>query len=370
MRATLVIFSLVAGGAERVMATMANYWAEKGWTVNLLTLDSGAAPPFYPLHADVHHRPLGLASISTSLLQGLGNNIRRVRKLRAAIRETKPDVVISLMTESNIRTLLATMGLRVPVIVQEQNDPYRSNLGRGWDLLRHRTYRWATHVVVLAERSLNYFSPGVRKRARVIPNPAMVVGQPRKPFAGDARQKTVIAMGRLVPQKGFDFLLDAFARVAGRHPAWSLEILGEGPLRGELEAQAVSLGLGDRVRMPGVTKEPHDKLRLADLFVMSSRHEGFPLSLCEAMGCGLPAISFDCPTGPREIIRDGIDGVLVPAENVGALSDAMDQMMSDQQRRESLAARAPEVLERFGLTKVMGMWEALIEESINPGKTP
>ena len=368
MRITLVIFALVAGGAERVMAAMANYWAEKGWTVNLLTLDSGKVPPFYPLHPAVCHRSLALAGISTSPVQGLLNNFQRIRKLRAAIRATGPDAVISLMSETNVLTLLATAGLGVPVLVQEQNDPSQQGLSRTWDTLRHRTYPRATHVVLLTARSLGYFSPRVQQRARIIPNPAMVKMPPRLANPGHDHGRTMIAMGRLVPQKGFDLLLQAFARIADRHPDWSIEILGDGPLRGELEALTEALGLRARVRLPGITQEPHGKLRRADLFVMSSRHEGFPLSLCEAMACGLPAISFDCPTGPAEIIRDGIDGVLVPPENVGALSEAMDRLMSDAPRREALAARAPEVLARFGLEKIMGLWEATLSEALATGK--
>jgi len=364
MRITLVIFSLVAGGAERMMAAMANHWAEKGWTVSLLTLDSGKEPPFYPLHPAVRHSPLALASVAANPFQALRSNIHRIRRLRAAIRETQPDIVISLMSETNVQTLLATRGMGVPVLVQEQNDPFHLQIGRQWNVLRRWMYPRASHVVVLTERSLSFFSRRIRQRARVIPNPAIVNVPPRTPFSNRGQAKTMIAMGRLVPQKGLDLLLQAFARVADRHPDWSLEVLGEGRLRGELEAQVQSLGLMGRVRLPGTTKQPHEKLRNADLFVMSSRHEGFPLSLCEAMACGLPAVSFDCPTGPREIIRDGVDGILVPPENVAALSDAMDELMRDEQRRESLAARAPEVLDRFSLQKIMGQWEALIVETL------
>ena len=368
MRITLVIFALVAGGAERVMAAMANYWAEKGWTVNLLTLDSGKVPPFYPLHPAVCHRSLALAGISANPVQALLSNFQRIRKLRAAIRATRPDAVISLMSETNVVTLLATAGLGVPVLVQEQNDPSQQAMRPCWDTLRHWTYPRATHVVLLTARALGYFSPRVQNRARIIPNPAMVSVAPRLPNSGNGDAKTMIAMARFVPQKGLHMMLQAFAQVAARHPDWSLEILGDGPLRGELEALTESLGLRARVRLPGTTQEPHEKLRRADLFVLSSRHEGFPLSLCEAMACGLPAISFDCPTGPAEIIRDGIDGVLVPPENVGALSEAMDRLMSDAPRREALAARAPEVLDRYGLEKIMGLWEATLSEALAANK--
>jgi glycosyltransferase involved in cell wall biosynthesis len=164
--------------------------------------------------------------------------------------------------------------------------------------------------------------------------------------------------------KGHDLLLNAFASIKDRHPNWSLIILGEGAQRQELESLRDRLALGNRVSMPGLVKNPEDYLRQADLFVMSSRFEGLPLSLGEAMASGLAVISTDCPTGPREMITDGVDGLLVPNEDGDALGAAMDRLMSDDQTRQRLAARASEVTQRFGVEKVMAMWEALVNEVV------
>jgi GalNAc-alpha-(1->4)-GalNAc-alpha-(1->3)-diNAcBac-PP-undecaprenol alpha-1,4-N-acetyl-D-galactosaminyltransferase len=156
-------------------------------------------------------------------------------------------------------------------------------------------------------------------------------------------------------------LLDAFSQVAGPFPEWQLSILGNGPLKEALEAKSRALKLAERVRFEGACTDPFSAMRAADVFVLSSRFEGFPNALTEAMACGLPVISFDCPCGPAEIIRHEVDGLLVPPEDVAALATALARLMASPQERQRLGARAPDVVVRFSKEKVLGMWEQVFD---------
>jgi glycosyltransferase involved in cell wall biosynthesis len=167
-------------------------------------------------------------------------------------------------------------------------------------------------------------------------------------------------MGRLTPQKGFDVLLQAFALCQPETLHWSLIILGEGEERGRLEALAARLGITSAVRLPGYVRDASRVLREGDLFVLPSRYEGFPNALLEAMACGLPVISTDCPSGPAEIVRHGVDGLLIPPEDVDALSIAMRQLIATPDDRRRLGSRAVEVVERFSLTNVRRSWDELL----------
>jgi len=367
MRVTITIPAIVAGGAERITVVMANDWAAKGWCVTLLTMDSGQQPPFFALHPTIVHRSLGILNTSRNPIDALVANQRRIATLRKAICTSTPDVVISFMDRTNVITLLATQGLGIPVIASEQNNPYAMQIGYVWEALRWIAYHRAARVVVQSDRLVSYFPLGVQRKTRVMPNP---VSLPTGKTRGTGRERreatyTILALGRLVRQKGFDYLLEAFSQIAHRHPQWSLEIWGEGEIRPQLEQLRDQLGLHGRAHLPGITSEPLTIMHRADLFVLSSRYEGFPTVLTEALAAGLPVIAFDCLSGPREIIRDGIDGVLVPDGNVTALANAMDGLMSDEQARANLAARSPEVLERFSMGRVMGMWESLIREVVS-----
>lgn len=365
MRITLIISGLTRGGAERVLCILASAWAEQGKEVVILTLDQGGTPA-YPIHPAVRLCSVDLLTESHHFLQGLVRNLRRIRVLRRAIRESNPDIVISFMDATNILTLLATRGLGIPVVVCEHVDPTHYGIGSVWDRLRKLVYPMADELICLTPATLSRFQAMMRVRGRVIPDPiAVPPGNLRAGHAGQdnaVSQRVLVGMGRLVHQKGFDLLLRAFAGISDRHCDWQLKIVGAGPLKNELEKQTQSLGLAEQVHFLGEVADPFPVLCAADLFVFSSRFEGFGLALCEAMACGLAVISFDCPSGPSDIIRDGVDGILVPAEDVAALTGAMDRLMSDPAERQRLASRAPEVLVRFNSDKILALWQQLFDD--------
>lgn len=369
MRLALVISSLRPGGAEGVFARIANGLCRRGHDISLLTLDDGAEPPAYPLEPGIRHTPLGLAQASSGPLSALANNFQRLRVLRSAILACGPEAVLTFMDTTNILTLLA-VGRSLPVVVSERVHPAHYDIGKSWRALRRLTYPRATAIAVQTADIPAALGAGLRPLCRVIPNPVEPPAEAALPPALErVPGPLALAMGRLAEQKGFDMLLAAFAAIAPMHPDWTLAILGEGPERPRLEALVAEIGLEARVLLPGRVNSPGGALRRGDLFVLSSRFEGFPNALCEAMASGLPAVAFDCPSGPGEIIRHGVDGLLVPPGDVAALSAALAELISDEARRKAMAGRAPDILERFGLEKVLDMWEdALMRAAKRGGK--
>jgi GalNAc-alpha-(1->4)-GalNAc-alpha-(1->3)-diNAcBac-PP-undecaprenol alpha-1,4-N-acetyl-D-galactosaminyltransferase len=368
-RVTLAISTLAAGGAERVLSRMANHWAEHDWSVTLVTLGPTTSD-FYALHPAVERVGLDASRNSPTLWRALWSNAQRVKLLRRAIRTSRPDVVISFMAPTNVLTLLAARTEHVPVIVSERVDPTQYRLSPVWAGLRRLTYRWAEAVVVQTPE-VRRWAEGflAREAVHVIPNPvaAPPTGIRANDDAGDAGcesvkagSRQVVAMGRLDAQKGFDLLVRAFAECCRERPDWRLTIIGEGEERSELEALASRLAVASRVRFHGRVAVPAAVLRGADLFVLSSRYEGFPNALLEAMAVGLPVIATDCPSGPAHIVRNGVDGILVPAEDVGALATAMADLMDDEARRTRLGERATSVTERFAIERIMENWESLV----------
>ena len=362
MRITCVSSYLWGGGAERVLCILASGWAQQGHEITILTFQNPGART-YPLHplVKVHH--LGLMGKSGNLLSGLSRNISRFWILRRAIRDSEPDIIVSFLDQTNVLTLLATRGLRKPVIVTEHSDPSHYDIGPLWDWLRGRLYPYTDLLVCPTGAALAKFQTMIKVPGTAIPDPISIPDNPtlgQRNVAGDEHK--LIAMGRLVPEKGFDLLLQAFSRIATRHRDWSLTIIGYGPLRSELERQTHALDLADRVHFAGEVTDPFSILCAADLFVFSSRFEGFGMALAEAMACGLPAVSFDCPSGPSEIIRHGVDGILVPPEDVSALAAALDRLMSDPKERLRLAARALEVRARFSPDKILSQWQDVFDK--------
>jgi len=366
-RLTLVISSLEMGGAERVMTELANHWAKLGRTITLIHYSPPGNPPAYPLDPRISVVPLGLHRESRSPLSAVRNNVHRIRVLRRAIRDSRPEVVLSFM--ANVITMIATRGLGVPVLVSEHRGP-RGELSLPWSILREITYRRAAFVVMLTNSALAHLSPALQRRGRVVPNPLpspfLERVRPHEITGDDERADApvIMALGRLGPEKGFDLLIRAFVRIAAEWPAARLVIWGEGDERRNLEALATELGLEGRVSLPGTTRAPEDELLAATVFVLSSRKEGLPMALIEAMALGRAVVACDCEHGPRDIVTDGVDGLLVPPENGDALADAIADLLRDPGRRSSLARRATAVRERFTIEAVSAKWEALFSEAV------
>ncbi len=353
MKVTLVIGSLSSGGTERVVVLLAGAFLKNGFRVSVVTLN-GAESDFYRLPSDVHRQALGISTPAQTFFGFL--------KLRRALLSTKPEVIVSFIDRMNMLTLLAAAGSDIPIVVSERTDPKAHRIGWFWTKLRWRTYARARRIVVQTRGALDYFLPRFESTACVIPNPVVSPQPDQGPSDWLPAKPFLIAMGRFTEEKRFDFLMRAFAKVCLDYPEWRLVIIGDGPLKRKWEGLRDELGLSDRVLLPGRVKNPYPWLMQAELFVMSSLYEGFPNALCEAMACGLPVISTDCPSGPREIIRDNLDGALVPNQDVAAFSKAMVRLMSDREERQRLGARAVEVIDRFGLEKVAAMWGGLLAE--------
>jgi len=359
-RLTFVIYKISAGGAQRVLTLLANELCEKGWSVTVLTFDNGSEPPFFELHSGVQHEPLSLMREQGGWWKTVKVQFLRPWLLRRAIRKSRPDAVIAFIDLTNILTLVATLGLKMPVIVSERGNPAFSLMRKFWVLLRQTVYKRSACLVLQTRDACDFFSSSISKR--IIPNPILIPEYSEPALKSEADSKTLMTMGGLYALKGFDLLLKAFAPLCDKFPDWVLEIWGEGVQRKTLENLRDELGLQERVRFPGLTKEHYKTMSQADIFVLSSRSEGFPNVLGEAMACGLPVVSFDCRSGPSELIQDGVNGLLVPPDNIQELSSSLERLMASVELRKSLGEQARKITETYSLDKIVQSWEELVAE--------
>jgi glycosyltransferase involved in cell wall biosynthesis len=372
----MFISELAGGGAERVVATLANHWARQGWSVTVVTLGPQSRD-FYALHPAVGRLALSLTGESGHFLDGIRQNWRRVRALRQVLRQVQPDVALAMMNRSNILLALASAGMKKTVVVgSERCYPPHFPLGRIWHALRKYAYPRLDAVVAQTHECARWIREHVGTSAvPVIPNAACWPLPDNSPIlVPDAvvprARKILLAIGRMSPEKNFEALIDTFAALAGKHPDWDLVILGDGPDRRRLEAKVKKHASGKRIFLPGMAGNIGAWYMRSDLYAMTSLAEGFPNTLAEALAHGLPAVGFDCDTGPRDILRHEVDGLLVPLGDMPVLQAALDRLMGDDCLRRAFAARAVEARERFSMEKITGRWEALFAELLAKKQAP
>jgi glycosyltransferase involved in cell wall biosynthesis len=382
MKIAIIIYSLEGGGAQRVASFLANSWVHNGAEICLVTfVETGQDA--YPLSDKVERISLNMSGNSTNLLAALLMNAKRVRALRNLILESRPDAVVALMTGAAVTALLATRGLGISTFVSERIHPPLLPLGWFWERLRKMTYPMAAQVVMLTQEGLQWLKDTIPPaKGVVIPNPVIFPLPEAEPMPiGDyvpagrnlslavddyvpVGRNLLLSVGRLYPQKQFNQLIEVFHRLSAQFPNWDLVILGDGSLRHNLGEQIKNLGLSERVKLPGRAGNVGKWYERADIFAMSSGFEGFPNVLVEAMAYGCPAVSYDCDTGPRDIIRDGVDGVLVPVGDVTMLGEALADIMGNTSKREAMGTRAKEVAKRFASEKVFSMWDGMVRQYV------
>jgi GalNAc-alpha-(1->4)-GalNAc-alpha-(1->3)-diNAcBac-PP-undecaprenol alpha-1,4-N-acetyl-D-galactosaminyltransferase len=367
-RITVVSAQLADGGAERVAIDLCCYLRDAGLNVTLLTL-SGDMPDAYRAPEGVLRERLEARLLPPSILHRLWYLVNRVIGIRRKIKSYAPDAVVTFIDKVNILVLFSLIGTGIPVVVSERIHPAHNPIAGQWKLARQLIYPLARAVTVQTDEGAEWF-----RRHSAIKHPAVIANAVRhlRDFDSEAGPATgsteaeemrpfVLTIGRLTEQKGFDLLLEAFQEAGLAAAGWRLVILGEGPERAALERQARALGIGDKVMLPGFV-DVGPFLRSAGLFVMSSRYEGFPNALMEAMQVGLPCISFDCPSGPRDLVKNEQNGLLVPPQDVAALTAALVRMAADPELRQRLGAAAAGVNEQFSQARIYGKWLTLLDD--------
>lgn len=354
------------GGAERIAALLANHWAAAGNHVTLLATYTVQTESAYVLDSRVTLRHL--ASATAMSRKGVRTQLHRLKSLRRIIRELQPDNVVSFLTNVNVAAILASWGTGVAPVVSERIHPAQFPISFTLAKLRILTYPRAARVVVQTETTQRWFATHVASAdTTVIANPvAWPLDSSAPVLLPDALvaqdDKLLLAVGRLDAQKGFADLIAAYTSLRGKLNGWKLVILGEGDQRVELEALIAAAGLAERVLLPGWAGNIADWYTRAELFVLSSHIEGFPNALLEAMSYGVACVSYDCATGPAEIIRDGIDGRLVAlAAGADGLAAAINELAEDEATRTRFATQAVLVRQRFALEKILLEWDRLLQ---------
>lgn len=356
-----VIHKLGYGGAEKIMAFLANRLSDDGFQVSLLTYESSAV--MQKLAPQVRHLTLNASSPGIYALRRLFQ-IARIGKV---IRREQPDVVISFLAYPNIISIIASRAARIPVIISERGDPWAA---KSWFTnFRDCVYNFADGYVFQTAAARNYFNKRIQSKAAVIPNPVTLENDSHKPPPN--RENIVAHVGRFdIRQKRQDILLQAFACVAHRHPQTKLVFFGDGDDREKIVEMTRSCGLENRVVFAGVVRNIYEAIGNARLFVLSSDYEGLPNALIEAMSVGLPCIATDCsPGGVAELIRDHHNGLLVRPGSVGELAEAIDAMLADPPAAERMGTMAAQIKNDLAPNRITDLWKQYIYAVISPGSS-
>lgn len=345
-----------SGGTERVTTLIANALAEKKYQVSILSLVNGRQP-FFELVPSIKTYSLYPEKISFKK-----NFLGAVWLIRRFVTHNQIDTLVVVDSISCVFTVPALFGLKVKHICWEHFN-FKVNLGVKYrDIGRKWAAKYCDYVVTLTKRDKELWEQGIKNiKAKIIPiaNPSPFEVQENIPSVD---YKTILCVGRLTYQKGFDLLITAWAKVAQQVPEWKIVIVGSGEDEQMLKQMAKSLGVDDSIIFAGQQKNMSTFYRQASFFCMSSRFEGLPMVLLEAQSYGLPIVAFDCDTGPAEIVQHNINGLLVKSGNINGLTNSLLELINlSNIQYEKMSSNAVENSVRYSVNPILKQWLSIIK---------
>lgn len=351
MKILLVISSMGIGGEQRAASTITDYLVKSGHDVKVITFDSSK------------EKQIAFnEKIDIKVADKTKNNFYRLNSIRREMKRIKPDIVIGFAVIPSILCSLASVGVHIPVVVCERNDPdVYSNL---WKRVRGIAYRFASGAVFQTNDASRCFSNSYFKSRTVIHNPIRSdIKNYRKPI--EERKKVIVNTSRLTKAKNQNQIINAFSKIYEKYGDYRLELYGDGECREALQDLIKEKHLENIVKINNATTNIFDIISGDEIFVLTSAHEGFPNSLAEAMALGLAVISVDCRIGgPKDMISDNINGKLIPLNDEDALVSAMEDLMSNSSKRESFSKAAMELADNLSIEVIGKKWENYLQKVI------
>lgn len=350
MDVSFIAANLNSGGAERVMSLLANQFIENGYGVEFIFLKKDIR--FYPLHQNIKIKVAEKECGSNSL-------IKKLLWMRKHIQQDKPDAIFAFRIAIYCVTLISLLGIKVPDIASERNDPRFNSLA--WKAIQAVLLPLTDRFVVQTQQIKDYFPKFIQKKTDIIFNPVTekVFLLPSVP-----KEKRIISVGRLHSQKNQKMMIEAFARVSEEFPEWKLVIYGEGPEREALELRIKNLELRKQILLPGRSENIIDELNRSEIFAFSSDYEGMSNAVVEAFCVGLPIITTKV-SGTEDFITENKNGFLLERNDIDGMEKAMRKLMSDENQRKSIGNNNRQQANIFKIEHIFQQWENVVNKVVN-----